>query len=93
MDLSEHQSQLLDEELVAWADLLVVMEGLQARIARERFGATVERTLLLGDLDPGSPTLRDIPDPLDCPKELFQESFDRIDRCLEELWQLLGEAS
>jgi protein-tyrosine-phosphatase len=89
LDLVEHRSQVLNPELIAWADLIVVMERNQGEIAMERHGADRARILLLGDLDPIRPTSRDIPDPENRPQAYFEEVFDRIDRCLVELGLLL----
>jgi protein-tyrosine phosphatase len=88
--LDDHRSRLLSEELVAWADLLVVMERSQARVARDEFGADDGRILLLGDLDPTLPRRRDVPDPWGQAREDFEDVFDRIDRCLDELFLLIG---
>jgi protein-tyrosine-phosphatase len=90
LDLDSHRSQLLSNELVAWADLLVVMERSHGRIARQEFGADDGRILLLGDLDPTLPRRREVLDPWGCAREVFEESFDRVDRCLNELFLLIG---
>ena len=85
LDLDGHRSQLLSEELVGWADLLLVMERGHAKICRDEFQADSRRILLLGDLDPDLPRRRGVPDPWGCSREDFEDAFDRIDRCLNEL--------
>ena len=89
LDLEAHRSQLISPELVAWADLLVVMEPGQGKILETELGATPERIRVLGELDPGSPTRRHIPDSLDRDEAFFQKTYARMDRCLEELFRLL----
>jgi protein-tyrosine-phosphatase len=85
LDLDGHRSQLLSEELVGWADLLLVMERGHAKICRDEFRADGRRILLLGDLDPDLPRRREVPDPWGLPRGDFEDAFDRIDRCLNEL--------
>jgi protein-tyrosine-phosphatase len=85
LDLDGHRSQLLSEELVGWADLLLVMEGSHVKICRDEFRADGRRILLLGDLDPDLPRRREVPDPWGRPRGDFEDAFDRIDRCLNEL--------
>jgi len=89
LDIENHRSQALTDGLVEWADLLVVMEGDHRSGALEHFGADDERILLLGDLDPELPRHRSIPDPLGRSKSFFKNSFDRVDRCLDELLRVL----
>lgn len=93
VDMGEHKSQTLTREHVQWADLVVVMAGGHRKIALERFGASDSQIVLLGDLDPELPLHRSIPDPMDRPPEFFQASFDRIDRCVEVLLQLIKESA
>lgn len=93
LDLSEHISQLLTRELVAWADLVIVMSPDQARVLRRDFEAQEGKVVLLGDLDPETPDWREIPDPLDRSEEFFLETYARIDRCLGELFTLIQDRS
>ena len=88
-----HASQLVSRELVAWAELLVVMEPRQGRVLRRDFDAPPERILVLGDLDPRTSGVRQIPDPLDKDDAFFMETYERMDRCLEDLFMLIGEGS
>jgi len=93
LDLESHTSQLLNVELVAWAELLVVMDLRQGRVLRRDWGAPARRIVVLGDLDPASPDRRGIPDPLDHDETFFLETYDRMDRCLDELFTLIREPS
>jgi len=90
LDLETHASQALTPELVGWAELLVVMDPEQGRALERRFGASPERIVVLGDLDPNSPESRTIPDPLGRNEAFFREVYDRMDRCLDELFTLIG---
>ncbi len=89
LDLEGHRSQLVTPELVRWAELVVVMDPTQERALRHRFGAASERMVVLGDLDPRLPGRRGIPDPVDRPVSFFSETYERMDRCLAELFPLI----
>jgi len=84
LDLSPHVSKVVTEEIARRHDLIVVMEPRQRGMLRRKVGPTAP-VITLGDLDPEQPTLRAIPDPWGKDPEVFQTSFARIDRCLEEL--------
>jgi protein-tyrosine-phosphatase len=84
LDLSGHRSQLLVPPEVATADLILVMDTTQRWGVRALFGRTSEDVLLLGDLDPGPIETREIRDPFDQPREVFEESYSRIERCVAE---------
>jgi protein-tyrosine-phosphatase len=85
LDLSAHRSQLLVPPEVSTADLIVVMDTTQRWGVRALFGRTSEDVLLLGDLDPAPIETREIRDPFDQPREVFEESYSRIERCVAEL--------
>ncbi len=93
LDLTSHRSQLLTRELAAWADLIIVMSPYQARAMKTDFDAPGSKVVLLGDLDPITPDRRDVPDPLDRTEEFFLEVYDRMDRCLGELFTLIRDPS
>jgi len=84
LDLSPHVSKVVTEEIARRHDLIVVMEPRQRGRLRRKVGPTAP-VITLGDLDPEPPALRAIPDPWGKDPEVFQTSFARIDRCLEEL--------
>lgn len=73
-------------------DLILTMDARQAREVRalDRWNAEV---VVLGDLDPQPISRRAIRDPYGDAKPVFEEVFDRIDRCLAELTRLWGETS
>lgn len=89
LDLTDHRSQLVTQELLAWADLTVVMSPHQARALRRRFKVDPARIALLGDLDPETPDRREIPDPLNRSVDFFEATYQRMDRCLAQLLRVI----
>lgn len=89
VSLGEHRSrQITDEDLVD-CDLVVVMEVKHERkILKMNSGRKVP-VVLLGDLDPELPSRREIEDPWGKGDEVFNSSFDRVDRCLYILHRLI----
>jgi protein-tyrosine-phosphatase len=84
VDLSGHRSQLLAPPEVSAADLIVVMDTTQQWGIRALFGRQQHDLVMLGDLDPEPITTREILDPFELPKEAFELSYARIDRCIAE---------
>jgi protein-tyrosine-phosphatase len=91
VDISSHRSVTISPESLSAADLVVVMSGAQQKGIASRVapGATV---LVLGDLDPLPIKHRTIPDPWDGPADAFEESYDRITRCVRELVRIAWAA-
>jgi protein-tyrosine phosphatase len=85
IDLSGHRSQLLTPVLAAEAHVIVVMDARQQRMVCERFGRAPGDVIVLGDLDPQAIATRAIHDPVDQPLEAFEESYARIERCVDAL--------
>lgn len=85
LDLSQHRSQLLAPTEVHAADLILVMDTTQRWGIRALFGRQGRDVLLLGDLDPEPIENRTIQDPVEQPKEVFELSYSRIERCVDEL--------
>lgn len=96
VDLSDHRSRLLTPDLARWAELIVVMDPVQQREVRERFGRAWSDLVVLGDLDPaplrGGGGARTIRDPIGQGREVFEASYARIERCVGELAKVLGRA-
>jgi protein-tyrosine phosphatase len=84
VDLRDHRSATLSGGELRNAELVVVMEPAQARALRERF-PTAGMIVVLADLDPASNGGRVIIDPVDQPRAVFAQSYDRIDRCVAVL--------
>lgn len=92
VDLSDHRSRLLTPDLARWAELIVVMDPVQQREVRERFGRAWSDLVVLGDLDPAPLGTRTIRDPVEQGPEVFEASYARIERCVGELARVLGRA-
>ena len=90
VDLSHHRSRLVDTVEPADVDLILAMDARQAREVRalDRWDAEV---VLLGDLDPHPGSRRAIRDPYGEDRQVFEEVFARIDRCLDQLTALWDE--
>ncbi len=89
VDLTDHRSRALTYDLVDSTDLFLVTAAHQARTLERSHGISPERIVHLGDLDPEPVRTRTIVDPWGKDAECFRQSYDRIDRCLEHLVQLL----
>lgn len=89
IDLSSHLSTLVTAHAVGAADLVAVMSEDQARGIRSRYGRSVT-LLILGDLDPLSIQSRTITDPWGCDAQVVEQVYSRIDRCVEQLADLIA---
>lgn len=92
VDLSQHTSALIDRTRALAAHIVCVMEARQALMLRTRFGrhATV---IVLGDLDPLPVRRRAIADPWGCGDDIFDASYDRIERCIRELVHVIATSA
>jgi protein-tyrosine-phosphatase len=91
VQMADHRSRLVDDEMLAESDLVLVVAPAHARMLRREFGHR-KGVLLLGDLDPHPIRIRTIPDPLDQSRDVFREVYDRIDRCLDAFVNALNPA-
>jgi protein-tyrosine phosphatase len=92
LDLSNHKSVLLNRDLVAGADVIVVMEPRQRVALHTYYGTDPRQVFVLGDFDPKPITTRTIQDPIGQPEAGFIESYDRVDRCLSNFRSALFPA-
>jgi len=92
IDISGHRSVTISAESLKAADLVVVMSGAQQRGIASRV-APGAQVLVLGDLDPLPIKQRTIPDPWEGPVDAFEESYDRITRCVRELVRIAWAAA
>jgi protein-tyrosine-phosphatase len=91
LDLLGHRSQLLTAPLVAAADLILVMDTRQRWAMRALFGRARQDVIVLGDLDAQTIETREIRDPFEQPKHVFELSYTRIDRCIGELVRAVSQ--
>jgi protein-tyrosine phosphatase len=92
LDISAHRSNVITQERLRSADLVVVMSAEQARTIRAQVRGVPGRVLVLGDLDPSPVTRRTIADPWGRSDFAFDVSYDRIDRCVRELVRIIQHA-
>ena len=85
IDLRGHRSQLLMPDLVRAADVILVMDAAQRRTICERFGASPQDVLLLGDFDPAPIETRAIEDPVEQGPHVCEVVYGRIERCVGAL--------
>ena len=78
LDLGRHQSAGIDEDTIAWADWILVMELDHARRIRELSPAAEERTLMLGSFG----GLADVSDPMGSWRWRFRRTRDDLQRCV-----------
>lgn len=93
LDLSRFRSRPLLPAVVTAADLIIVMEVRQAREIATRFPVNRARIVIAGDLDPKFDLTRAIRDPWNQSSEVFEKSFDRLDRCAAVLVSVLERRS
>lgn len=91
LDLSGYRSRPLTASTVT-ADLFVVMDSEQASYLARMFAINRARIIVAGDLDPQFHGTRGITDPWNRSREVFESSFDRLDRCAAILVSKLPRA-
>jgi protein-tyrosine phosphatase len=93
LDLSRFRSRPLVPAVVTGADLIIVMDARQAEEIAARFPVNRARIVIAGDLDPKFDQTRAIRDPWNQPREVFETSFNRLDRCAAVLVSVLERRS
>lgn len=83
VELTAHRSQLITPELLANHQLVVVMAPDQ--VGPITVTSSAPQVIVLGDLDPQPIKRRAITDPFGQAEKVFEESYARIDRCLDTL--------
>lgn len=89
LDLSRYRSRPLTKSKVSNADLVIVMDSDQARELSRLFPVSLARVVIAGDLDPRFDASRGIADPWNRSRDVFESSFDRLDRCAATLVRIL----
>lgn len=89
VDLSRHRSRPLTPSTVGASDLIVVMDAFQSRQLKRLFPTSRASLVIAGDLDPEFDSSRAIRDPWDCSTDVFESSFNRLDRCAAVLVSVL----
>jgi len=79
LDISSHRSQGVEQELVDWADYILVMELRHQMKLHERFPHVEGRVLMLGSFG----GIHEVRDPIGGWRWRFRKSRDEIRRCVE----------
>jgi protein-tyrosine phosphatase len=87
VDLGLHKSAGLDEETLAWADWILVMELDHARRIRELSPSAEDRTLMLGSF---GGLVGDVSDPMGSWKWRFRKTRDELQRCVHAFMDQLS---
>jgi len=93
LDLSRFRSRPLTGSTFDNPDLVIVMDAEQARQVSRLFPIRRTRIVIAGDLDPQFDKSRAIADPWNQSSEVFESSFDRLDRCAATLVSILRQAN
>jgi protein-tyrosine phosphatase len=88
-DLTAHRSQLLSRSLLDAATVVLVMNTRQRATISARRPELTGRIIVLGDLDPQPISTREIVDPWGRSRETFEDSYNRIDRCMAQFLRAL----
>jgi protein-tyrosine phosphatase len=78
LDLTRHRSTLLDAQLVANADLLLVMDHVNAAEVVSRHPDAADKVVLLGSFDPARRDDAVIPDPYSGDLRMVRASYSRV---------------
>jgi protein-tyrosine-phosphatase len=89
LDLSQYRSRPLIQSTVSSADLVIVMDSDQARQIGRLFPRNRAPIVVAGDLDPNFDSSRAIVDPWKRSSDVFESSFNRLDRCASTLVSIL----
>jgi len=89
MALDAHRTRRLTGTDIAWADLVVGMEGTHAAALAARWPVARAKVRLLGHFLANPPYTID--DPWGHSEEVFDHTFDRIERAVERLAHRLAE--
>lgn len=78
LDLSQHRSEMLDEDTVRWADAVIVMEEYQINWVSSLGGG--QKVFVMGD---------GVPDPFGCDKHTYDEVFRILHSLISDVLQSL----
>jgi len=89
VDLGTHRSRPIDGDALAWADLVLGMEGRHVAAVRALRPEAAGRAFILGEFAGRPPFL--IPDPWGRPDAVFERTFRRIDAATSAVVAALEE--
>jgi protein-tyrosine-phosphatase/predicted ATP-grasp superfamily ATP-dependent carboligase len=85
VDLSSHRSTPMDDDLLGWADLILVMDRANLRDVRQRHPELARKAFLLGAIDADGSVDVEIPDPYHGEQERTEMVFGRIATAIDRL--------
>jgi protein-tyrosine phosphatase len=91
LDLSAYRSRPLTQSVLSNTELIIVMDSNQARQIEILFPANRALVIIAGDLDPQFEASRGIQDPWNLSRDVFESSFNRLDRCASVLVRILHQ--
>ncbi|MEX2375106.1 MAG: hypothetical protein WD942_05900 [Dehalococcoidia bacterium] len=89
IDHADHRSKVVTPELVDSASVVFVFDRFNVARLRGGGGIPGDRVFWLGDFDPDWTGKRAIIDPWGKSPEEFDRTFERIERCIEEVARVL----
>ena len=92
LDLSAYRSRPLTHSALSNTELIIVMDSNQARQIERLFPANRALVVVAGDLDPQFEASRGIQDPWNLSRDVFESSFNRLDRCAAALVRILQQS-
>lgn len=91
VDHADHQSKVLTQELLSEAEAIFLFDRFNVARLRQFAGPDMKRVFWLGDFDPEWAGKRAIIDPWGKPREEFDRTFARIERCVDEVVRVLKD--
>ena len=85
IDISKHRSQEITEELIEWADYILVMERKHGTHVRQYFPAARDKILELASFG----SLAEVPDPIGKWKFTFRKIRKKIEKCMHSFLRQL----
>lgn len=89
----DHRSRLLTSDILEGADAIFIFDRHNMKSVRSKVTTDPHRVLWLGDLDPIWAGKRAIIDPWGKPASAFEQTFERIDRCLSTIVPAVSDAA
>jgi len=90
IDMTHFRSRPVSARMARGVDLVIVMDATQRARMVDLLKVSAERVIVAGDLDPDPAPTRGIVDPWMRPLDVFESSFDRLDRCAATIVSALG---